>query len=88
MRRDEVVQKLRAKPFRPFRVYVSDGGVFDIRHPEMLMVTRHSAVIGMLGNGGAGAADDSYPEIERYTDVDLLHLTRMEQLPLPERRAN
>ena len=38
MRRDEVAAKLRKSPFVPFRLYISDGGVFDIRHPEMMMV--------------------------------------------------
>jgi hypothetical protein len=52
----------------------------------MLMVTHHSAVIGMLGDGGEGGSEGGYPEIERYTDVDLFHITRVEQLPLPDRR--
>jgi hypothetical protein len=81
-----LVLKLRTSPFRPFRLYVSDGGVFEVRHPEMLMVTHHSAVIGMLGDGGEGGSEGGYPEIERYTDVDLFHITRVEQLPLPDRR--
>jgi hypothetical protein len=86
MRRDELVEKLRKTPFRPFRLYVSDGGTFDIRHPEMLMVTRHSAVVGMLDTGDNGDSDESYPAIDRYTDIDLLHVTRVEQLPEPEHR--
>jgi hypothetical protein len=86
MRRDELVEKLRKTPFRPFRLYVSDGGTFDIRHPEMLMVTRHAAVVGMLETGDEGDPDQDYPVIDRYTDIDLLHVTRVEQLPEPERR--
>ncbi len=87
MRREELVQKLRASPFRPFRLYVSDGGAFDIRHPEMLMVMRHSAVVGMLERAGDGSQDD-YPAIERSRQVDLLHITRIEELPQSERQAS
>lgn len=82
MRRDELIEKLRARPFRPFRLYVSDGGTFEIRHPEMLMVGRHSAVVGMLGHAdNGGGASEGYPAIDRFTDIDLLHVTRVEQLP-------
>ena len=80
MRRDEFVQALHVKPFRPFRIYVSDGSAFDVRHPEMLMVTRHAAIIGLQANGSADVPPDSYPVIERHTIVDLLHITRIEQI--------
>lgn len=93
MRREELIEKLRSSPFRPFRLYVSDGGTFDIRHPEMLMITRHSAIIGIveggsLGSAGNGGVGGAYPRIERSTQVDLLHVTRIEDLPQPERRAS
>lgn len=85
MRRHELLEALRAVPFRPFRLHLSDGASFDIRHPEMLMVTRHSAIVGILRdagqpNGGNGNSGDSYPAIERSTTMDLLHITAIEQL--------
>lgn len=81
MRRDDLIEVLRATPFRPFRLYVSDGSTFEIRHPEMLMVTRHSVIVGLLGGGENGNSGGAYPEIERSTTVDLLHVTQMEELP-------
>ncbi len=83
MRRDELVAALQARPFRPIRLYVSDGGTFDIRHPEMLMVGRHDATVGLEGNGGRELRQ-GYPAIERFTCFDLLHITRYEQIPQPE----
>jgi hypothetical protein len=80
MQRDDLIEALRASPFRPFRLYVSDGSTYEIRHPEMLMVTRQSVVVGILDNGGNGNSKDAYPEIERSTTVDLLHVTQMEEL--------
>jgi hypothetical protein len=93
MRCEEVIERLRLSPFRPFRPYVSDGGTFDIRHPEMLMITRHSAIIGIveggsLGSAGNGGAGGAYPRIGRSTQVALLHATRVEDLQQPERRAS
>ena len=79
MRRDGLVEALLSAPSCPFRLYVSDGGTFDIRHPDMLMVTRHSAIIGIVEkqDGGVGAG---YPDIQRTTRVDLVHVTRIEEL--------
>jgi hypothetical protein len=81
MRRADLIEALRAGPFRPFRLYLSDGGTFEVRHPEMLMVGTHSAVIGVPNGGGNGNSIEVYPEIERFTTVDLVHVTRIEQLP-------
>jgi hypothetical protein len=80
MRRSDLVEALRPGNFRPFRLYVSDGGTFEIRHPEMLMVTRHSAIIGIVEKSDNGDGGGRYPDIERSTMVDLMHITRIEQL--------
>jgi hypothetical protein len=81
MRRTDLIEALRAGPFRPFRLYLSDGGTFDVRHPETLMVGNHSAVIGIPHGRGNGDSVEGYPEIERFTTIDLVHVTRIEQLP-------
>jgi hypothetical protein len=80
MRRGELIEALQVSPFRPFRLYVSDGGMFDICHPEMLMITRHSAIVGLLDARETGNSAEGYPEIERSTTLDLLHITRVEEL--------
>jgi hypothetical protein len=36
----------RARPFVPFRVVTSDGTVYEVRHPDMLLVTAPSVVVG------------------------------------------
>jgi len=86
VRRDDLVEALLVRPFRPFCLYVSDRGRFDIRHPEMLMVTRHAAIVGLEQSGGEGS-HQGYPAIERHTILDLLHITRYEQLPQPGSRT-
>jgi hypothetical protein len=81
MRRDELIEAVRASPFRPFRLYVADRGTFEIRHPEMLMVMRHTTVVGSPENGGPAQSPHGYPAIERHTVIDLVHITQLEQLP-------
>ena len=80
MRRNDLVEALRTSPFRPFRLYLSDGGKFEIRHPEILIVGLHSAVIGVMEHRGNADAEEKYPRVEHFTTVDLLHVTRIEEL--------
>jgi hypothetical protein len=34
------------KPFIPFRLVTSDGTVYEVKHPELMMVGQSSVVIG------------------------------------------
>lgn len=74
MRREDMLEVLRTRPFKPFRIYISDGAAFDVPHPEMVMVTRTSAIVGLPER------EDPLPAIEKYSLVDLLHITRIEQI--------
>ncbi len=80
MRRTELIEALRPGVFRPFRLYMSGGGTFEIRQPEMVMVTRHSAIIGIVEKPENGDNGKQYPDIGRTTRVDLMHVTRIEEL--------
>jgi hypothetical protein len=80
MRRTDLIEALRPGLFRPFRLYMSDGGTFEIRHPDMLMVTRHAALIGIIEKSENGDSGGGYPDIERTTKVDLMQVTRIEGL--------
>jgi hypothetical protein len=46
---------LRERPFRPFRVVMSSGEAYDIRHPEMAWVTKNDLFVGI------DVADDGLP---------------------------
>jgi hypothetical protein len=86
VRREELIEAVHTAPFRPFRLYLSDGRTFDIRHPEMLVVGRYSASVGVPENGGVEQTSEPYPQIDRFALVDLLHVTGIEQLSQPQRR--
>ncbi len=36
---------LRKRPFQMFRIHVTDGTVYEIRHPEMMVVGRTKALV-------------------------------------------
>jgi len=46
---------LAARPFRPFRVVMSSGQTYEVRHPEMAMLTRSDILVGI------GDTDDGVP---------------------------
>lgn len=74
MRRHELIEVLTAQPFDPFRMYVSDGATYVIRHPDLVWVSPSSAFVG------APEGDRPGPAIERLNIVDLGHITRLEHI--------
>lgn len=43
----EVREALRKQPFEPFRIRLSSGQSYEVRHPEFAMVTRTSVFVGI-----------------------------------------
>ncbi len=47
---EQLRQILQKRPFRPFRLYVSDGATYDVSHPEVLAVFRaHVQILSFIG---------------------------------------
>jgi hypothetical protein len=66
---DELRDMLRQQPFIPFRIHLSDGRLFDVRHREMVWVGRHVAVMGIFG-------PDGY--LDRHETIALVHVVSLE----------
>jgi hypothetical protein len=47
---DENQEKLRHRPFEPFRIVLDDGTAYSVRHPELLLLGKRSAVVRLTGN--------------------------------------
>ena len=65
---------LHARPFVPFRLWISDGGFVDVRSPEVVLLGRRFAVVGLLD---ANAKDTV---LDRWTTISYMHVTRAEQM--------
>ena len=63
---------LTQQPFKPFRVIMSSGRHYEVRHPEMAFLTRTSLLVGI------DEADDGVPADFRI--CSLLHVTTVEPL--------
>ena len=74
MNPQQINRFLRARPFIPFRVYTSDGNSFDIKHPEMAMLTQMALMV-------ARPVADPISQIPAQADlVSPLHIVRLEPL--------
>lgn len=54
----EFLKYVKAEPFRPFRIRMNSGRTFDIRHPEMIRVTKRALVIFSSVNDSLDVYDD------------------------------
>ena len=69
----DLLAALRRKPFEPFRIVTSDGVNYDVRHPDLVMVSMTGAIVGFPDPNVSGA-------LERYDIIGLEHIVRLEQL--------
>ncbi len=70
----DMLALLGAKPFTPFRLYMSDGSKVMIPSRELVFPGRRMAVIGILD---PTESDTLY---DRWTTVYYMHVTRHELL--------
>jgi len=76
----EIRKFIRADPFRPFRVYVSDGSCYNVHHRDFIIVSKQVVEVGV-------EAHDPEDIPARLVSCDPLHITRIE--PLSEsKRSN
>jgi hypothetical protein len=65
-------EMLARRPFQPVRLTLSSGQSFEIRHPEMALLTRTSILIG------TDVAEDGVPA--EFKIISLLHVASIEPL--------
>jgi len=69
---EQIRQLLKANPFRPFRLCLSDGSAYDISHHDMALVSRSAVEIGIHPDPNGIA--------ERFVRCAIIHITRVEDL--------
>ncbi len=79
MRPEDVREHLERHPFEPFRIFMSDGESFDVRHPDFCIVALTTVYVG--------AADPKQRRVAvRVAHCALNHITRIEPLDGQRRR--
>jgi hypothetical protein len=61
----EILNYLKAQPFRPFRITMNSGRTFDIPHPEMVRLGKRDLLIFTF-------VSDSPDVYDRWENVSLL----------------
>jgi hypothetical protein len=71
----QLFDALSELPSRPFRIHITDGSYYDIRHPDFCLVGMRTSAVWVK------PADPEDPD--RYVKIDNRHITRLEPLPSP-----
>ncbi len=79
----DLESELKKKPFQPFRIVTTTGKSYDIteRDVPMIMVGKRTVIIGFR-------VAESDANFDRYEVVALVHIVRLEPLPLPQSAAS
>ena len=70
----EIWTALHAWPFEPFRLLMSDGRTYEVRHPEMVLLATHSLHLGIP------ASEHEQLVAERLDVLALAHVTCLQPL--------
>ena len=62
---------LARRPFKPFRLIMSSGERYEVRHPEMALLTRSDMLVGVSVQDGIPA---------EFKICSLLHVTTVEPI--------
>ena len=65
---------LKQQPFQPFRLVMASGLAYEVRHPEMALLTRTSIHVAIGVEDGIAA---------EFKICSLLHVTAIEPLDVP-----
>jgi len=65
---------LTEQPFKPFRLIMSSGQAYEVRHPEIAIVSRSTVLVGIPGPRGPDGP------VEKVVTCALVHITRMEPI--------
>jgi hypothetical protein len=70
MTKDELIEILEERPFKPLILHISNGRTHEIRHPENAIVADHHVALLAVRNG---------EEVIRV--ISLPHVNEVEPLP-------
>lgn len=63
---------LRRQPFQPFRLVMSSGKSYEVRHPEMAWILKNDILVGV------NVADDGYAQ--EFDICPLFHVASVEPI--------
>lgn len=77
MRPQNIIEELKRQPFQPFHIHLFNGRAYEVRHPEFVMVGKHTLLIG-----NPTEIQDAIV-FDKYEVVDLIHINNLEKIAVP-----
>jgi hypothetical protein len=74
MRPEDIRDFVQRRPFRPFRITLTDGRTYEVHHPELAMVGRSAVTVGIP------RPSDPEPVYDRLVTISLLQIMEVEAL--------
>jgi hypothetical protein len=78
---EDFQSRLRGAPFTPVRFVTTTGDVYDVYHPDLVLVGTHFLIIGTPSSKNPTQAD-------AVTRIAMFHVTEMRDLPAPAGTSN
>jgi hypothetical protein len=78
---DELIELLEDRPFQPLRLHLDDGRMYEIRHPEMAIVTENVVTIGI-------PREDKPKMALRVTHCSIPHIVEVEPFEIEKPSGN
>jgi len=72
MRPEDLRDHLHRRPFQRFRLILTDGRTYEVRHPELAIVGRSTVAIGLARPG------EPEPVTDRLVTIPLVEVMRVE----------
>lgn len=76
-----LIDLLSDEPFKPFRLHLASGRMFDVRHPEMIEIGKSVVTVYAPPDGDSHGPD-------RWRKVSLTLLESIESLESPAKTGN
>ena len=72
----DIQAKLKERPFQPVRILMSSGQIYDIYHPDLVLVGKRQLFVGT-------ASEDNPSVFDRSSLLSILHIAAIENLSTP-----
>ena len=80
MSSSDLLNLTRRQPFAPFRIVTSDGTIYEVRHPDLVMVGTASVIVGYPSHEEPRA-------YSRWDVVSMRHIVRLEPNEVAEQTS-
>lgn len=77
----DILERIKERPFTPFRIHTSSGRSHEVRHPEVVFVNPHFVFLGIP------VRDDDIHAIQEFVKVAFAHITEIEPGGMPVETA-